>query len=501
MRDIKLQSKIKDYLSDPRVILILILALGLFLRVYKAGAMFLYGHDQDLAGWMIKDVLVNKHLRLIGQETSTQGIFIGPLFYYLLIPFYLLFGMDPIGGVALVTLLGIFSIWSFYFVFSRIFSKNTGLIAAFLYAVSFYTIFNDREIVPTMPVITWSVWYFYAINLLLKGKQKLAYPILGVLIGLVWHLNMALVLLVPIIPVTQWLSKKKLEFKPFVLGIITFFITSLPLIIFELRHGFSQVKALYFSFTTPQHDIIYGVEKVRRVIHLASKNAAGFIWGPLPGISYEITLVLLLILFALLLVRKVFSKNQAIIISLWLLLYLVFFSFYSKILSEYYLNGMAVIWIATAALGIAYLFKRKDLKRWGKYILLLFAVVNLYRFFTLNINRSGYLERKAVVAEIKRDAKEKEFPCVAVSYITKPGYELGYRYFFWLEEMHVNHPESNSPVYTILFPLRKDIKEHKAFGAIGLIYPDYKRYTRERIEESCSGENSNLTDSMFGYTE
>ena len=162
---------------------------------------------------------------------------------------------------------------------------------------------------------------------------------------------------------------------------------------------------------------------------------------------------------------------------------------------------MAVIWIAVTALGIAYLFKRKDLKRWGKYILLLFAVVNLYRFFTLDINRSGYLERKAAVAEIKRDAKEKGFPCVAVSYITKPGYELGYRYFFWLEEMHVNHPASNSPVYTIVFPLRKDIKEHKAFGAIGLIYPDYKRYTKEGIEESCSGENSNLTDSMFGYTE
>ena len=501
MRDIKLQSRIKDYLSDPRVILLLILALGLFLRVYKAGAMFLYGHDQDLASWMVKDVLVNKHLRLIGQETSTQGIFIGPLFYYLLIPFYLLFGMDPIGGVALVTILGIFSIWSFYFVFSRIFNKNTGLIAAFLYAVSFYTIFNDREAVPTMPVITWSVWYFYAINLLLKGKQKLAYPILGVLIGLVWHLNVALVLLVPIIPVAQWLSKKKLEIKSFVIGVITLLVSSLPLIIFELRHGFSQTKALYFSFTTPQHDIIYGAEKMRRVIHLASKNATGFIWGPLRGMPYWVALVLLLAIFVLLVVRKVFSKNQAIVMSLWLLLYFVFFSAYSKILSEYYLNGIMVIWVAIAALGITYLFKKKDLKRWGKYALLLFAVINFYRFFTLDINRSGYLERKAAVAEIKRDAKEKGFPCVAVSYITKPGYELGYRYFFWLEEMHVNHPASNSPVYTIVFPLRKDIKEHKAFGAIGLIYPDYKRYTKEGIEESCSGENSNLTDSMFGYTE
>src|SRR3989304_175279 len=94
--------------------IILILLLGLFLRVYKAQEFFLYSHDQDLLGWFIKDVVVNHHLRLIGQEISTQGIFIGPLFYYLQIPFYLLFGMDPIGSLVPVTLLGLFAIWSFY---------------------------------------------------------------------------------------------------------------------------------------------------------------------------------------------------------------------------------------------------------------------------------------------------------------------------------------------------------------------------------------------------
>ena len=64
-------------------ILILIAAIGLFLRLYKGREMFMYNHDQDLAGWIIKDVIVNHHFRLIGQLTSTPGIFIGPYFYYL----------------------------------------------------------------------------------------------------------------------------------------------------------------------------------------------------------------------------------------------------------------------------------------------------------------------------------------------------------------------------------------------------------------------------------
>ncbi|KKU90716.1 MAG: hypothetical protein UY23_C0008G0001, partial [Candidatus Jorgensenbacteria bacterium GW2011_GWA1_48_11] len=135
------------------------MAVGLFLRAYKAEIYFPYGHDNDLAGWVIKDIVVNGHLRLIGQETSTQGIFIGALYYYLLIPFYLLTNFDPVGSILLYVILGMFGIWSFYFVFKTVFKKQeVGLIAAFVSAVSYSIVMNDRGTVPTTPVIIWSVW-------------------------------------------------------------------------------------------------------------------------------------------------------------------------------------------------------------------------------------------------------------------------------------------------------------------------------------------------------
>lgn len=482
-------------------ILVAILLLGLFLRVYGARSMFMYGHDQDLQGWIIKDVVLNKHFRLIGQETSTQGIFIGPLFYYLLIPFYLLTKMDPIGGVVLVTLLGVFGIASFNFVFSRVFNKTTGLVAALVYTVSFYTIFNDREVVPTMPVIIWTVWFYYAINLILKGREKLGFILAGVLAGLIWHLNFGLVLVLPLVPIAFLLSKKKINWHALFWGTTAVFITFLPLVLFETRHGFSQTKAVYLALTTSQKDIISGMEKFNRVLHLASKNATGLLWGPVLRVSYSWAPLLMLGTLLLVIKKKLVSKGQVIIMILWLAGFILYFSFYSKIVSEYYLNGMMVVWIAILAVGVSYLLSKARLKFWGYLALFLFSFINLYRFFATPVNRSGYIERKAVVAEIKRDAKERGFPCVAVSYITNPGYELGYRYFYFLEGMHANRPESGSPVYTIVFPLKPIFPTHKTFGAIGLIYPDYKRYTKEGIEESCKGENSNLTDSMFGYTE
>ena len=110
----------------------LILILGFCLRVYGSKMNLDYSHDTDLAGWFVKDVLLNHHLRLIGQETSTQGVFIGALYYYLLVPFYFFLHMDPVAGIYLATLLGLFAIWSFYFVFTRTFNKQVGLVASFL---------------------------------------------------------------------------------------------------------------------------------------------------------------------------------------------------------------------------------------------------------------------------------------------------------------------------------------------------------------------------------
>src|SRR6185369_2156328 len=110
--------------------LVIVLLVVIFLRSYKPLELFHYGHDQDLLGWFVRDVLFNHHARLIGQETSSHGIFIGPYFYYLEIPFYLLTHMDPSGSLLLSIILSIFAIISFYFIFASIFNKKAGLIAS-----------------------------------------------------------------------------------------------------------------------------------------------------------------------------------------------------------------------------------------------------------------------------------------------------------------------------------------------------------------------------------
>jgi len=122
--------------------------------------------------------------------------------------------------------------------------------------------------------------------------------------------------------------------------------------------------------------------------------------------------------------------------------------------------------------------------------------------------RHSFRQTKAIVSSLttnflfqSEDSRNHNYPCVSISYITSPGNNLGYRYFFWLKKMHVNQPDSGSPVYTIVFPHSLVDRIDENFSALGLILPEYQKYTQSKVDQSCSGENSNLVDVMFGYTE
>lgn len=286
----KLQKLIKKHW-----IFIIILIAGIFLRVYKPYEWFMYSHDQDLAAWIVKDIAIDRHARLIGQETSSKGVFIGPLFYYLQIPFYFLANWDPKGSVWLPVVISTFSLWSFYFVFSRVFNKTVGIIATLIYSVSYNIIFVDREVVPTMPVMLWVIWFFYAISILEKGKQK-AYVLLSILGGLIWHLNLALALLSPLVIVGQVLSKKKMNFKYLSISLVIFTFLMSPFVFFEQRHGFQQIKAIVSSFTT-QKDYIEGTStgfaKMDRVFQIVHKNTTALFWDSVLNIPISWTLYLL----------------------------------------------------------------------------------------------------------------------------------------------------------------------------------------------------------------
>ena len=488
---------IKKYKS--LLLLAVAVLIGLITRCYQLQERFIYAHDGDLASWFVKDIVVDKHLRLIGQLTSSPGIFIGPLFYYSLIPFYLLTGMDPAGGLAVPVIVGIAAIVSIYWVMRRLFNPAAAGFAALIYASSFLISRTEREMVPTTPVMLWSVWFFYFIHRLFnKDKSSLIW--LAVLFSLIWSINLALALVFPLVLLAVFLHRREYKITDFYKPILIFVILSAPLWLFEIKHNFIQTRALSATLINSGTQKVDYLAKIAHVVLYTARNSTGIFRDNPSGWTVYLIPGILLLGLLILVRKKCVPLFYLLIYPVWILFNVLFFAFQSLNLSEYYLNSLNILWVISAALILAALWSVRITKIISLVIITMIVSYNLHLFLTSNISRFGYIDKKDLVAYITSDARMHGYPCVSVSYITGPGYNLGYRYFFYLAHLHVNQPQSGSPVYTIVFPLSLVNHLDRTFGALGLINPDYGRYSPGAVNISCTGADANLTDPMFGFT-
>lgn len=587
------------------IILGIILLIGLFFRSYQIVERFEFAHDGDLYSWIVKDIIVDHHPRLIGQLTSAPGIFIGPMFYYMLVPFYLLFKMDPIGAVVPMIILGVATIFSYFFVLSKIFNTRVGLIGAFLHATLLSEIMFDRWVVPSTLSSIWAIWYLFTIIKISKGKYKFL-PLLGILIGLIWHIHIALAPALLAGVVAFFLSKKIPKLKEIILFLLAVIFFSLPLILFETRHNFSQTKSFIKNFSENFTD---GKLSEVRTVFLGSKNNTGttnldisskFILEVIPdlpnagdGIRVKIALktpknvkifaspdcgnpvkyeigdsalgfpwltqgcsngghkikieaeeiknsfwsrisdkllavikaeksninnliiftsgagvplqyvisLLVLILPVLAWKLKLFTSQHIILIYSWIIGTILFFSLSSIVISEYYLASINMIFITTFSLLFSKLFDKGKLGKILVLIVFILVITKSWSYFNSDNNyQKGYRERKEVVNYILTDTKKNKFPCIGVSYLTSTGEDVGFRYFFYLSNIHLVHPSTDVPVYNIVIPEELSKEVTKKFGHIGII-PPTTIPSKEKIDKSCQTPNTNVTDSMFGYVD
>lgn len=486
------------------ILLVGVLATALFFRTYQLRERMSYAHDADLYGWIVKDIVVNHHFRLIGQLTSADGIFVGPLFYYLIIPFFLLGKMDPFGVTIFITIIGILSVFSYFIVFSRLFGREVGLIAAFLDSFLASAVNFDRRAVPNTPANLWTVWYFYTVFMIARGNYSVL-PLLGFLTALIWHIHIALFPALAAVPVAMLLSRKWPTVRQVYVSLIVFVVSLSPLIIFEFRHGFGQTISLISNFSI-NHGGGVGLPKLDHVANMVAGNILYMFAGSRDFFAADKRSVFLIILVVLgvgglFVRRKLLSKTELIPMYAWAAGVVGFYSLTSSFISEYYFNSLEIIFVLIASLFLFFLYHLGPLANKAFFCILFFVFGVHLTLFLNQTYKDEYSNRRSIARFIASDSKSRGLPCVAVSYITLAGEDVGFRYFFWLENLHVNQPKSGSPVYTIVYPESlADVASGRHFGRWEVIPPSGGSFLGQ-IVESCSGDDANLTDPMFGYVE
>lgn len=473
--------------------IILLVILAIFFRSFNFQKSFSFAHDQDLYSWIARDIVVNGHQRLVGQITSVDGVFIGSFYYYLMAAAYAVGGMNPLAVYPVLMLISVFNLISLVWLTDRHFGKKAALVAGLVYAISYGMARFDKWSVPTQPTLTWSIWMMGIILELYKGNLKFL-PILAVLYGFIWQIHIALIPIAPV-PLVALLNNKKIIFKKdgrkwwggFLAVLI---IVMAPLVIFELKHNFSQITSM-LAATKIETGAPTGLIKAAKVVDASGRELQQrLIFG---GESANTALIWVILILVNVYLGKVMDNRLLGLMWLWIGL-IGGVQFLSKrVVSEYYFTNI----IPIVLLWIAILLARFDYKILT-VIMMIYLVFNLWWLVKKSDEDIGYFYREKIAGSIADDARSRGFDCMAVNYIADPGVGVGFRYLLWWKGMNLKKPGSPGvPVYNIIIPWQLSARENpEHYGRFGLLKPISPDYN----PDSCHNPGY-ILEPMLGYTE
>lgn len=233
--------KFKNFLRQ-NVVIILVLLLALFLRIFRLRELTTFSGDQGIDLLVVKRMLIDHQWTLLGPKTSITPIFNGPAYYYLILPFLALFHLDPIGVSYLMILFYLGTIFLIYLFGRRFINKQAGLLAAFFFAIWPISVEYSRVSFNSFPTPFFAILFIYS---LAKSLKKIWWVALaGFCLGIMMQLhyfNFFLGLFGLI-----WLFlKTRNKIKSFLVFTLFFLIGFSPMLAFELRHNFFNTKTLW----------------------------------------------------------------------------------------------------------------------------------------------------------------------------------------------------------------------------------------------------------------
>lgn len=234
-----------------------IVLLAAFLRLYRIQDYMTFLGDEG------RDVLVaynilHGHFTLLGPTASIGGFYFGPIYYYFMAPFLLLFNYNPVGPAIMVGIIGTITVWLVYKLGSLLFNKPVGVIAAVLYAIAPVIISYSRSSWNPNPLPFFSILVLYFLYNGLKEEKNKFLLFAGICLGIAIELHFISFVLGFIVFVYvlffelyfRKLSLKKHIFiliKKYAIIFAGFILGWLPYLGFEVRHGFVNTRS-FFAF-------------------------------------------------------------------------------------------------------------------------------------------------------------------------------------------------------------------------------------------------------------
>lgn len=383
-------------------VLIVLFLCHLFFRFYNLEKWAVFGWDQVDNAWASAKILIAHKYPLLGMVAKqNSGMYIGPLYYYLVALFYYFTNLHPIAAPILAATTSMLSFWVIFFVAKNIFSTRIALMSCFIYLTSNFIIVYERIAWPVNFIAPLALLIFYFLYRVLTGEFKY-YVHLGLATGLFFHIHFTAVYYpITILLCLPFLPKKKQALLYAGKGLLLAVFCFIPQLIYYLFAKNSQNLSHYNEYISANYHGIHA-RRILQLSHDAFIKFQSILETPYTSLRNS---VFFFIPAFYLVYRQTHKVKLFYLIGLWILVPWIIFSTYRGEISDYYFSSHLYLAVLLFAYLSVWIWDRKILaaKIFITCFWLYFAYANTQAFFR---TQEGSLAKNMAIAQQAVDQKK-----------------------------------------------------------------------------------------------
>lgn len=245
------------YSNKIIIILIAIIIIGAFLRLYKID-LFSFADDQARDVLAVNSLIIDHKLIEQGPEfsveTNGQKGHLGSFYFYLIAPTYL-FNGEPMGNVILIAIINIMAIYLMFLMGKEYFNESVGLFSALFLAISNYVLYfsrtpwNPNILICLILLVLWSLKKYL-------DKKENYFILFSLFLSFTLQSHASAFLLLPVLFLAFIFKLIRIpKVKTIIYSVVVFVFSFFPLVLHDIHHNFSNFRA-YISLvlgggTTP----------------------------------------------------------------------------------------------------------------------------------------------------------------------------------------------------------------------------------------------------------
>lgn len=416
-----------------------ILFCGAFFRLYNIHHYMSFLGDEGRDALVVLRLVRTFDVPLIGPGTSVGSMYLGPLYYYMIAIPMALTNVHPVSAAILVALLAIITIFLIYYIGRIMFGPVAGLTASALYAVAYVPITMGRSSWNPYPMPFFALVAFIAMYKTITNKQPKWLVVVGIAVAFALQMHLMGLILLPFLGIFGlyglFTAFKDGRLKSYIMyssfAFLTFVLSFLPLIAFDLRHNYVNFNAFKAYFSNRETSVnLNPINTSGELWEIYSETYVGrFLAYDFPGVGMIISVLLpfFIIIYGVWAYRRRQVSLGFVMLASWLVVSIVGITLIKSHVYDHYLGFMSISGYLLLGLFIAWLWQ---LSKYTKFAAagIFIALLGMYLYMTpLKYPPNKQLERTREVARFIIDQSGGKPYNFAL--ISKNNYDDSYQFY------------------------------------------------------------------------